>query len=163
MCRLGCGTASCCGPMSTGLRTMVRTPCCCRASRTTRTPTSTRSRPDVLSYTSAVLDAPYTVIGTLWMTLFVASSAADTDFVARLVDVYPDGRAINLADGIIRLSCRAGYPAAGRIELERAVSVTPGTAYKLCIDLQAAAVTFLPRYRIRIDVTSSSHPRSIRH
>jgi uncharacterized protein len=49
-----------------------------------------------LSYTSAVLDAPYTVIGAVWVTLFAASSAADTDFVARLVDVHPDGRAINL-------------------------------------------------------------------
>ncbi len=120
-------------------------------------------RPDVLSYTSEVLDAPYTVIGAVWVTLFAASSAADTDFVARLVDVHPDGRAINLADGIIRLSCRAGYPAAGRIELERAVRVTPGTAYELCIDLQATAVTFLPGHRIRVDVTSSSHPRWIRH
>ena len=120
-------------------------------------------RPDVLSYTSEVLDAPYTVIGAVWVTLFAASSAPDTDFVARLVDVHPDGRAINLADGIIRLSCRAGYPAAGRIELERAVSVTPGTAYELCIDLQATAVTFLPGHRIRVDVTSSSHPRWIRH
>jgi uncharacterized protein len=54
------------------------------------------ARPDVLSYTSAVLDAPYTVIGAVWVTLFAASSAADTDFVARLVDVHPDGRAINL-------------------------------------------------------------------
>jgi putative CocE/NonD family hydrolase len=120
-------------------------------------------RPDVLSYTSEVLDAPYTVIGAVRVTLFAASSAADTDFVARLVDVHPDGRAINLADGIIRLSCRAGYPAAGRIELERALSVTPGTAYELCIDLQATAVTFLPGHRIRVDVTSSSHPRWIRH
>jgi uncharacterized protein len=116
-----------------------------------------------LSYTSAVLDAPYTVIGAVWVTLFAASSAADTDFVARLVDVHPDGRAINLADGIIRLSCRAGYPAAGRIELERGLSVTRGTAYELCIDLQATAVTFLPGHRIRVDVTSSSHPRWIRH
>jgi uncharacterized protein len=103
------------------------------------------------------------VIGAVWVTLFAASSAADTDFVARLVDVHPDGRAINLADGIIRLSCRAGYPAASRIELERAVSVTPRTAYELCIDLQATAVTFLPGHRIRVDVTSSSHPRWIRH
>ena len=57
------------------------------------------ARPDVLSYTSAVFDAPYTVIGAVWVTLLAASSAPDTDFVARLVDVHPDGRAINLADG----------------------------------------------------------------
>ena len=43
------------------------------------------------------------------------------------------------------------------------MSVTPGTAYELCIDLQATAVTFLPGHRIRVDVTSSSHPRWIRH
>jgi putative CocE/NonD family hydrolase len=121
------------------------------------------ARPDVLSYTSAVLDAPYTVIGAVWVTLFAASSAADTDFVARLVDVHPDGRAINLADGIIRLSRHTSYSAPGRIEPQPAASVTPGKAYELCIDLQATAVTFLPGHRIRVDVTSSSHPRWIRH
>ena len=54
------------------------------------------SRPDRFQYyTSAVLDAPYTVIGAVWVTLFAASSAADTDFVARLVDVHPmDARSI---------------------------------------------------------------------
>ena len=51
-------------------------------------------RPDVLCYTSEPFAAPYTVIGTVAVTLFAASSAPDTDFVARLVDVYPDGRAI---------------------------------------------------------------------
>ena len=96
---------------------------CCRPDGHPAPSTNGRSRhdPTYCRYTSEVLDAPYTVIGAVWVTLFAASSAADTDFVARLVDVHPDGRAINLADGIIRLSCRAGYPAAGRIELEPAV------------------------------------------
>ena len=121
------------------------------------------ARRDVLSYTSAVLDVPYTVVGAVWVTLFAASSAADTDFIARLVDVHPDGCAINLTDGIIRLSRHTSYSGPGRIELAPAVSVAPGTAYELCIDLQATAVTFLPGHRIRVDVTSSSHPRWIRH
>ncbi len=121
------------------------------------------ARPDVLSYTSAVLDAPCTVIGAVWVTLYAATSAADTDFVARLVDVHPDGRAVNLADGIIRVSQRDRYPGPAGFSPAPARDVTPGTPYALSIDLRATAVTFLPGHRIRLDVTSSSHPRWIRH
>jgi putative CocE/NonD family hydrolase len=121
------------------------------------------ARPDVLSYTSAVLDATYTVIGSVWVTLYAATSAADTDFVARLVDVHPDGLAINLADGIIRLSRRSSYPTPGAFVPGPPDSVRPGTPYEVCVDLQATAVTFQPGHRIRVDVTSSSHPRWIRH
>ena len=121
------------------------------------------SRADVLSYTSAKLDAPYTVIGPVWVTLFAATSAADTDFVARLVDVHPDGRAVGLVDGIIRVSCRDRYPAPGLFESRPEAGVAPGTPYELCLDLQATGATFLPGHRIRLDVTSSSHPRWLRH
>src|SRR4051794_11969854 len=68
------------------------------------------ARPDVLSYTSDVLQQPYTVLGAVSVTLFAASSAPDTDFVARLVDVHPDGRAFTVIDGIIRASARDTYP-----------------------------------------------------
>jgi putative CocE/NonD family hydrolase len=63
-------------------------------------------RPDVLVYTSEVLQCDYTVLGPVHATIFAASSTPDTDFVARLVDVHPDGRAIVVTDGIIRASAQ---------------------------------------------------------
>lgn len=89
--------------------------------------------------------------------------AADTDFVARRVGVHPDGLAINLADGIIRLSERDRYPRPGRPRSSAVSVVTPGQPYALSIDLQATAAMFLAGHRIRVDITSSSHPRWIRH
>jgi putative CocE/NonD family hydrolase len=120
-------------------------------------------RPDVLSYTSEVLQQPYTVLGAVAVTLFAASSAPDTDFVARLVDVHPDGRAFNVVDGIIRASVRDTYPEPGVVCARSAAPLDPGTAYRFCIDLWATGITFLPGHRIRVDITSSSHPRWIRH
>ena len=116
-------------------------------------------RPDVLVYTSPVLEGPYTVIGSVYVTLFAASSAPDTDFVARLVDVYPDGRAICVADGILRASARESYPAPGVVRPVAPSSIEPGEVYEYSIDLWATGITFLPGHRVRVDITSSSHPR----
>jgi putative CocE/NonD family hydrolase len=121
------------------------------------------SRADVLTYTSDVLGSPYTVLGPVWVTLFASSSAPDTDFVARLVDVHPDGRAFNVIDGIIRASARKTYLRPGAVEPEEPSALTPGEPYQFTIDLWATGITFLPGHRIRVDVTSSSHPRWIRH
>jgi uncharacterized protein len=121
------------------------------------------ARPDVLSYTGAPLTEPYTVLGAVSVTLYAASSAPDTDFVARLVDVHPDGRAFNVVDGVIRAAARDTYPAPGVVEPRPPAPLTPGTPYRFCIDLWATGLTFLPGHRIRVDVTSSSHPRWIRH
>ena len=66
-------------------------------------------RPDVLVYTSAPLDADLEVTGPVSMTLYAASDAPDTDFTAKLVDVYPDGTAINVAQGIIRARYRDSW------------------------------------------------------
>jgi len=121
------------------------------------------ARPDVLSYTSAPLQQPYTVLGAVSVTLFAASSAADTDFVARLVDVHPDGRAFNVVDGIIRASARETYPEPGVVRPQAPSPLEPNRPYEFCVDLWATAITFLPGHRIRLDVTSSSHPRWIRH
>ena len=109
------------------------------------------AREDVLVYTSAPLEAPVVVAGPITATLFVATDAPDTDFVARLVDVYPDGRAIPLTDGVVRLSVREG--------LERRAEVRPGEVYRLEVDLWSTANAFLPGHRIRLDVTSSNFPR----
>ena len=116
-------------------------------------------RPDVLVYTGQVLEDPYTVLGSVYVTLFAASSAPDTDFVARLVDVYPDGRAMCVADGILRASARESYPAPGVVRPVEPSPIQPGEVYEYAIDLWATGITFLPGHRIRVEITSSSHPR----
>lgn len=116
-------------------------------------------RPDVLCYTSAPFAAPYTAIGPVGVTLFAASSAPDTDFVARLVDVHPDGRAIGIADGTIRASARESYPAPGVISIVPPTPIEPERIYEYSIDLWATAITFLPGHRLRVEITSSSFPR----
>jgi putative CocE/NonD family hydrolase len=116
-------------------------------------------RPDVLVYTGPVMEEPYTVLGCVYVTLFAASSAPDTDFVARLVDVYPDGRAICVTDGIMRASARESYPAPGVVRPAAPSPIEPGEVYEYVIDLWATGITFLPGHRLRVEITSSSHPR----
>ncbi|MGY0064103.1 CocE/NonD family hydrolase [Streptomyces sp. LZ34] len=116
-------------------------------------------RPDVLSWTSTALDRPYTVLGSVHATLYAASSAPDTDFVARLVDVHPDGTAIALTDGIIRASARDSHPVPGTVRPVSPTPIRPDAVYRYVVDLWATATTFLPGHRIRVDITSSSHPR----
>jgi uncharacterized protein len=111
------------------------------------------ARPDVLTFTTPPLDHATEVTGPVTVQLWAASSAPDTDFVARLVDVYPDGRAFNLTDGILRARYRdaaAGQPAA---------PLEPGQPYLFAIDLWATSNVFLARHRIRLQVTSSCFPR----
>jgi hypothetical protein len=111
------------------------------------------SREDVLVYTSEVLPNDLEVTGPIKVHLWAASSAPDTDFVARLVDVHPDGYAQNLTDGIIRARYRAFErgEAPGLIE--------PDVVYAYEIDLWATSNLFKAGHRIRLDVTSSSFPR----
>ena len=116
-------------------------------------------RPDVLTYTSDVLQQGCTVLGPVHATLYAASSAPDTDFVVRLVDIYPDGRAIGVTDGIIRASARESYPAPGVVEPIEQRLIEPGEVYEYAIDLWATGLTFLAGHRIRVEVTSSSFPR----
>lgn len=108
-------------------------------------------RPDVLVFTSEPLASALEVIGAVKAKLFVATSAPDTDFTAKLVDVYPDGRAINICDGILRLRYRHG---ADREELAQ-----PGHVYEIEIDLWYAAHVFQPGHRVRLEVSSSNFPR----
>ncbi|MEO7001718.1 MAG: CocE/NonD family hydrolase, partial [Ktedonobacterales bacterium] len=111
------------------------------------------ARPDVLVYTSEPLSAPLEVTGPISVTLAVATDALDTDFIARLVDVYPDGAAMPLADGILRMRYRNGiWNDAEPLDVGR-------PCYAITIDLLATANVFLPGHCIRLDVTSSSFPR----
>ncbi|MFC3748312.1 CocE/NonD family hydrolase [Paenibacillus sp. GCM10012306] len=107
-------------------------------------------RNDVLVYTSEPLTKGLTVIGEVVAVLFVSSSAEDTDFVAKLVDVHPDGRAFNVAEGILRVSYRNG--------LERREPIIPGEVMELHLSLGPTAIEFLPGHAIRLDVTSSLFP-----
>jgi putative CocE/NonD family hydrolase len=116
-------------------------------------------RPDVLLYTSEELTEDYTAIGDVYATLYASSSAPDTDFVARLVDVYPDGRAIGVTDGIIRASARKSYPAPGVIETVEPSPIIPGEVYEYVIDMWATGINFGAGHRIRVEITSSSFPR----
>ncbi|MGE0170374.1 CocE/NonD family hydrolase [Nocardioides sp.] len=108
-------------------------------------------RDDVLTYTSQELDEDVEVIGPVSATLFVSSSALDTDFTAALIDVYPDGRAIGLADGILRLRYRDG--------LATPEPLVPGLVYEVEIDLVAVANVFKAGHRIRVEISSSNFPR----
>ncbi len=108
-------------------------------------------RDDVLVYTSAALERPLEVTGPLRVVLYAATSAPDTDFVAKLSDVAPDGLSRILAEGIIRARYREGY--------ERAVALEPDRVYRYTIDLVATSNLFLAGHRIRVAVTSSSFPR----
>jgi putative CocE/NonD family hydrolase len=116
-------------------------------------------RSDVLVYTSEELAENHTAIGPVYVTLYAASSAPDTDFVARLVDVYPDGRAMVVTDGIIRASARESYPAPGMIKPAQPTLIEPGEVYEYVIDLWASGITFLEGHRLRVEITSSSFPR----
>jgi putative CocE/NonD family hydrolase len=108
------------------------------------------SRSDVLVYTSSTLERDLEVTGPISVHLWASSSAPDTDFVARLVDVHPNGRAYNLTDGIIRARYREG-PVASFLE--------PGRAYPFTIDLWATSNVFKAGHAIRLQVTSSNFPR----
>jgi len=109
------------------------------------------SRSDVVTYTTSPLGRDLEVTGPVSVRLFAASSAPDTDFVARLVDVHPDGYARNLTDGIVRARHRAHPGPPSLIE--------PGRAYEYRIDLWATSNLFRAGHCIRLHVASSSFPR----
>ena len=108
-------------------------------------------RADVLVYTSEALEEPLEVTGPVTVELWASSSAIDTDFTAKLVDVRPDGYAQNLVDGILRARYRNS---SSKPELMEA-----GKPYKFTIDLWATSNVFLPGHRIRLEISSSNFPR----
>ncbi|GAC1648365.1 MAG: CocE/NonD family hydrolase [Ktedonobacteraceae bacterium] len=113
----------------------------------------TESREDVLVYSTPELAQDVEVTGPITVHVWATSSAPDTDFVARLVDVHPSGYAQNLTDGIIRARYR--HFAQG----EKPSLIEPGKPYEYDIDLWATSNVFKQGHRIRLDVTSSNFPR----
>jgi uncharacterized protein len=108
-------------------------------------------RRDVLIYTTDVLQEEIEVTGPVKVVLYAASDAVDTDFVAKLVDVHPDGSSYNMAEGIVR----ARY----RESLTSPKLLTPGEVNRFEIDLVGTSVAFLKGHRIRVHVTSSHFPQ----
>ena len=108
-------------------------------------------RDDVLVYTTPPLPEDTEVTGPIELHLFAASSAPDTDFVGRLTDVFPDGRSINLTEGVIRARFRERCWDQPRL-------MQPGIVYEFVINLQATSNVFEAGHRICLDVTSSSFP-----
>lgn len=104
------------------------------------------ARPDVLTFTSEPLPADLDVIGHVRLELFARSSLPHTDFVGRLCDVAPDGRSINVCEGLLRVAPGVGEP-------------LPGGGLRLEIDMWATARRFRAGHRIRLHVCSGAHPR----
>ena len=113
--------------------------------------TEVESRKDVLVYSTAPLAEDTEATGPVTLDLFAASSAVDTDYTAKLVDVWPSGYAQNLTEGILRARYRTSTAVAKPI--------VPGQIYEYKIDLWATSNVFLKGHRIRVEVSSSNFPR----
>lgn len=114
---------------------------------------ATHGRQDVLLYTSAPLELPLSIIGRVRLELYVASDALDTDFTAKLMDVFPDGRSIMIGPkaAIFRARYRFGFG--------REVPLVPGKPTKLELELYDIGHTFLPGHRVRLEVASAAFPQ----
>lgn len=109
-------------------------------------PGATGRRRDVLVYTTPPLPEDLEVTGSATVELWASSSANDTDFVAKLIDVFPDGRAVPVCQGIVRTRHAVSRP------------MQPGAAYRFDIDLWATSNVFKAGHRIRLHITSSEFP-----
>jgi len=113
-------------------------------------------RPDVLVFQTPPLQDDVEITGPVSVRLWISSSAPDTDFTAKLIDVYPpsedypDGYALNLTDGIIRTRYRNSWA--------NPEFMTPGEVYEVVIEPQATSNLFKAGHRIRIDISSSNFP-----
>jgi len=115
------------------------------------------ARPDVLAFETAPLPEDVAVVGPIRVTLHVASDAPDTDFTAKLIDVYPPsadypgGYALILSDGIIRCRYRTSF--------ERPEPIVPREVFEVTIEAFPTANLFVRGHRIRLDVSSSNFPK----
>jgi uncharacterized protein len=107
-------------------------------------------RPDVLVFTSAPVSREVEVTGPIALKLYVTSSAPDTDFTGKLVDVWPTGYAEILSEGILRMRYRES--------MEREKLMEPGSVYAVTVELLPTSNVFLPGHRIRLEVSSSNFP-----
>ncbi|MBN2548995.1 MAG: CocE/NonD family hydrolase [Anaerolineales bacterium] len=103
-------------------------------------------RADVITYTSSILEKELEIIGPVQLVLYVRSSLEYTDFFARLCDVTPAGRSLNVCDGLLRLRPGLGVP-------------QPDGSLRLQVELWPTAYCFLPGHCLRLQVSSGAHPR----
>ncbi len=108
-------------------------------------------RPDVLVYSTLVLEKDIEVTGPLKLVLYASTTAVDTDFTGKLVDVRPDGAAYNVAEGIMRARFRRSPDAPELLH--------PEEVYEYEIDLGAVSIVFKVGHRIRLEVSSSYFPK----
>ena len=129
-------------------------PLCCDAEHMEPGPRDQRpveNRDDVLIYSLGPLERDLEVTGPVTATLFVKSSAVDTDFTGKLVDVAPDGFAQDLTEGILRMRYR--------VSQEHAGLMNPGQIYEISLDLWATSNVFLKGHTLRLEISSSNFPR----
>ena len=109
------------------------------------------NRQDILVFTTPELEQDTEVIGPIEARLYAASSAKDTDFAIKLIDVYPDGEALNITEGIVRARFRHSIWEAPSL-------IEPGRIYEYKIELLPIAIVFRKGHRIRVHLSSSSWP-----
>ena len=129
-------------------------PLCCDATHLKPGPYDQKSaeeRADVLVYTTEAFTKDMEVTGPVSLELYASTSAVDTDFTAKLADVWPNGFAQNLTEGILRLRYRDSQ--------EKPQLAKPGRIYHLVVDLWATSNVFLTGHRLRLEVSSSNFPR----
>jgi putative CocE/NonD family hydrolase len=120
-------------------------------------------RDDVLVYSTEALEEELEVTGPIQASVYASSSALDTDWTVKLLDVYPDGKAVNLWDGILRAryrdpaAIRAGVPSPGQFENPELLE--PGKIYRFFIEVGVVSNVFLKGHKIRVEVSSSNFPR----
>jgi len=110
------------------------------------------SRDDVLTYQTEPLKEAIDATGAVRVHLFITTDGPDTDFTARLIDVYPGGYAMPVADGRIRASYRNSS--------RKPEATRPGEIYELVVDLGQTSNLFAPGHRVRLDISSSIFPRA---
>ena len=108
-------------------------------------------RNDVLVYTSQPMKREMEVTGPIKVVLYASTSALDTDFTAKIVDVFPNGEARNLTDGILRMRYHHG--------VDRSELAQPGEVYPLTIDAGVTSNVFLPGHKFRVEISGSNFPR----
>jgi hypothetical protein len=131
------GGPLCCQPLPTGVGPQDQRPA--------------EARGDVLIFSSPAFTQNTEVTGPISLDLYVSSSAVDTDFTGKLVDVWPNGFAQNLTEGIMRLRYRNSQ--------EKPELGIPGEIYHISVDLWATSNVFLPGHKLRLEVSSSNFPR----
>jgi putative CocE/NonD family hydrolase len=129
-------------------------PLCCDGTHEPAGPFDQRpveARDDVMVYTTPAFTQDTEVTGHITLELYASTSAVDTDFTGKVIDVGPDGFARNVTEGILR----GRY----RLSREKPELMNPGEVYKLTLDLWSTSNVFLVGHKLRLEVSSSNFPR----